>query len=98
MTDNTDKKPLFEVPTIREYFLDLEYVLSVISDGPTKSVAYRRLQYLTSKFEMYHLLNEFHEMAEMKVRVSFRFRRICAHEMLIEGVSSVSGKKLLKTE
>jgi AMP deaminase len=62
-----DKKPLYEIPTIREYFVDLEYVLGVISDGPSKSLAFRRLQYLNSKFEMHHLLNEFKEMADMKV-------------------------------
>lgn len=48
--------------------MDLEFVLGVISDGPTKSFAYRRLQYLTSKFDMYYLLNEFQEIADMKVR------------------------------
>ena len=47
--------------------MDLEFVLSVISDGPTKSLAYRRLQYLTSKFDMYYLLNEYQEVADMKV-------------------------------
>jgi AMP deaminase len=63
-----NKDPLFDIPTIREYFVDLDYVLSVIADGPAKSIAYRRLKYLTSKFEMYSLLNEFQEMADMKVR------------------------------
>lgn len=63
-----DKKPVFDIPTIREYFIDLEYVLGVISDGPTKSFAFRRLGYLSSKFTMYQLLNEFQEIADMKVR------------------------------
>jgi AMP deaminase len=61
------RKPLFDIPTIREYFVDLDYVLGVISDGPAKSMAYRRLKYLASKFEMYSLLNEFQELADMKV-------------------------------
>lgn len=58
--------PLFTIPTIREYFVDLEYVLSVISDGPAKSFAFRRLKYLSSKFTMYSLLNEYQEIADMK--------------------------------
>lgn len=66
------KKPLFDIPTIREYFVDLDYVLGVISDGPAKSMAYRRLKYLTSKFEMYSLLNESQELADMKVRGDHR--------------------------
>ncbi|KAF7422467.1 AMP deaminase [Pleurotus ostreatus] len=69
--DNPDqdeaKEPLFSVPDIREYFIDLDYVLKVISDGPTKSFAFRRLKYLSSKFTMYTLLNESQELAEMKV-------------------------------
>lgn len=62
-----DKKPLFDVPNIREYFVDLDYVLGVISDGPAKSFAFRRLKYLSSKFTMYTLLNEYQELADMKV-------------------------------
>jgi hypothetical protein len=61
------EKPAFDIPDIREYFLDLEFVLGVIADGPTKSFAYRRLKYLASKFTMYSLLNEFQELADMKV-------------------------------
>jgi AMP deaminase len=62
-----DKMPAFDIPSIREYFVDLNYVLNIISDGPTKSFAFRRLKYLASKFEMYALLNEFQELADMKV-------------------------------
>ncbi|KAG7088064.1 hypothetical protein E1B28_012096 [Marasmius oreades] len=63
-------KPVYEVPTIKEYFQDLDYVLNIISDGPTKSFAFRRLKYLSSKFTMFSLMNEFQELAEMKVCVS----------------------------
>jgi len=66
LVDNS-KMPVFDIPTIREYFMDLEYVLGVIGDGPTKSFAYRRIKYLISKFTMYNLLNEFQEMTDMKV-------------------------------
>jgi len=50
--------------------MDLDFVLGVISDGPTKSFAFRRLQYLRGKFNMYTLIDEFQEMTEMKVRSS----------------------------
>lgn len=66
-----DKTPCFNIPSIREYFIDLEYVLGVISDGPTKSFAFRRLGYLSSKFTMYNLLNEYQELADMKVCAPF---------------------------
>jgi AMP deaminase len=53
------EKSMYTVPTAKEYFLDLEFILRVISEGPTKSFAYRRLKYLESKFNMYILLNEY---------------------------------------
>jgi AMP deaminase len=65
--DNAEhQNPIFDIPTVREYFQDLDYVLGVIADGPTKSFAFRRLRYLSSKFQMYNLMNEVQEMAEMK--------------------------------
>ena len=54
--------------------MDLEYVLGVIADGPTKSFAFRRLNYLASKFTMYSLLNETQELADMKVCLT----RLCS--------------------
>lgn len=51
--------------------MDLDFVLSLISDGPAKSFAYRRLQYLAGKWQMHTLLNEFQEMMDMKVRLCF---------------------------
>lgn len=39
----------------------------MISDGPAKSFAWRRLRYLESKWNLYVLLNEYRELAEMKV-------------------------------
>jgi len=58
---------LYEVPSIKEYFQDLDYILGVISDGPAKSFAYRRLKYLESKYNMYTLLYEHQELADSKV-------------------------------
>jgi len=64
-----ERRPVFDIPDIREYFLDLEYVLGVIADGPTKSFAFRRLKYLLGNFTMYSLVNEFQELADLKVGV-----------------------------
>lgn len=69
--ESSSRKPVFEIPSIREYFMDLDYVLSVISDGPTKSYAYKRIKYLSGKFAIYMLLNEDEETAQMKVRLFF---------------------------
>jgi len=61
------KKPVFQVPSPKEYFMDLDWVLGVVADGPTKTFAFRRLKYLASKWNMYSLLNENKELADMKV-------------------------------
>ncbi|KIJ17660.1 hypothetical protein PAXINDRAFT_129917 [Paxillus involutus ATCC 200175] len=92
----SDKQPLFEIPSIREYFVDLDYVLEVISDGPAKSIAYRRLKYLASKFEMYTLLNESQELAAMKSvphRDFYNLRKVDTHVHL---ASCMNQKHLLR--
>ncbi|TKA76338.1 hypothetical protein B0A49_02695 [Cryomyces minteri] len=58
--------PILNIPTIREFYMDLDAVLTVSSDGPSKSFAFRRLQYLEGKFNLYILLNEYQEMADTK--------------------------------
>lgn len=58
--------PVVNIPGIREFYMDLEAVLDVSSDGPSKSFAFRRLQYLEGKFNLYVLLNEYQEMADSK--------------------------------
>ena len=67
--NSTDKEydtPVINIPTIREFYMDLEEILNVSSDGPSKSFAFRRLQYLEGKFNLYVLLNEYQEMADSK--------------------------------
>jgi len=64
---DAETSPLHHTPSIKDYFQDLDYILSIISDGPTKSFAFRRLRYLESKFHMYILLNEYQELADSKV-------------------------------
>lgn len=61
------QEAVYKIPTLKEYFMDLEYILGVISDGPAKSFAYRRIKYLESRWNLYCLLNEYQELAEMKV-------------------------------
>lgn len=58
--------PVINIPDIREFYMDLEQILNVSSDGPSKSFAFRRLQYLEGKFNLYVLLNEYQEMADSK--------------------------------
>lgn len=59
--------PLVDIPSAKKYFQDQDFILAVVSDGPSKSFAFRRLRYLESKFQMYLMLNEYQEMADSKV-------------------------------
>ncbi|KZT11831.1 AMP deaminase [Laetiporus sulphureus 93-53] len=91
-----DQVPAYDIPSIREYFMDLEYVLGVISDGPTKSFAFRRLNYLSNKFTMYLLLNETQELAEIKRvphRDFYNLRKVDTH---VHHSSSMNQKHLLR--
>lgn len=64
---------LFPAPSIKEFFQDLEYILAVIHDGPTKTLCYKRLKYLDASFGIYLLLNEPHEVQEQKVKLDLIF-------------------------
>ncbi|KAF9175632.1 AMP deaminase [Mortierella sp. AD011] len=90
------KKPIVDVPGPKEYFQDLEFILSVTSDGPTKSFAYRRLNYLESKWNMYILLNEYKELAESKRvphRDFYNVRKVDTH---VHHSSCMNQKHLLR--
>ena len=66
-TVNTmDQTPILAIPSIREFYMDLDAILTISSDGPSKSFAFRRLQYLEGKFNLYVLLNEYQEIADSK--------------------------------
>ncbi|GAA5946034.1 hypothetical protein JCM10213_005459 [Rhodosporidiobolus nylandii] len=94
--DEASTKPLYTVPTIKEYFQDLDEVLSVISDGPAKSFAWRRLRYLESKWNLYVLLNEYKELAEMK-RVSHRdFYNVRKVDTHVHHSASMNQKHMLR--
>lgn len=56
-----DKNSLAEVPTLKEYYQDLNTIIKISSNGPAKSFAFKRLQYLEAQWNLYYLLNEFEE-------------------------------------
>ncbi|KAF9027791.1 AMP deaminase [Haplosporangium bisporale] len=94
--DLAKKQPIVQVPTPKEYFQDLDFVLGVISDGPTKSFAFRRLKYLESKWNMYILLNEYEELAEAKRvphRDFYNVRKVDTH---VHHSSCMNQKHLLR--
>lgn len=95
-SSDTDPNPLFEVPTIKEFYQDLEFLMSMVSDGPTKTFCFRRLKYLDSLFSMYCLLNEASEINEQKQvphRDFYNVRKVDTH---IHHSSCMNQKHLLR--
>lgn len=93
------KRPLdpnTRVPTLRDYFKDLDYLLGVISDGPVKSFAWRRLKYLEGKWNLYSLMNEGREVEGMKRvrhRDFYNVRKVDTH---VHHSASMNQKHLLR--
>lgn len=58
--------PIYEIPTLRDFYMDLEYIIEVSSDGPSKSFAFRALDILEGKYNLYFLVNTYEETAICK--------------------------------
>lgn len=88
--------PIVHVPTLRDYYMDLESIHKISSDGPAKSFAYRRLQYLEGRYNLYTLLNEYEEVAETKKvphRDFYNVRKVDTH---VHHSSCMNQKHLLR--
>lgn len=74
--------PVVHIPSLRDFYIDLDSVLDVSTDGPTKSFAFKRLSYLEGKFQLHSLLNEYQEMADSKKvphRDFYNVRKVDTH-------------------
>jgi AMP deaminase len=76
------QEPLVQIPSLRDFYMDLDAVVDVSTDGPTKSFAFKRLSYLEGKFQLYALLNEYQEIADSKKvphRDFYNVRKVDTH-------------------
>lgn len=74
--------PIAEIPTLRQYFMDLDIISDVLVQGPSKSFAFRRLQLLEGKFNLHMLTNEYQEVADSKKvphRDFYNVRKVDTH-------------------
>ncbi|ODQ77060.1 hypothetical protein BABINDRAFT_55121 [Babjeviella inositovora NRRL Y-12698] len=90
-----DKK-LVNVPSIKEYYVDLEKIISISSDGPNKSFAFKRLQYLEAKWNLYSLLNEYQESTESKKNPHRDFYNVRKVDTHVHHSASMNQKHLLR--
>lgn len=75
-------RPAVHIPTLREFYIELDAILDVSTDGPIKSFAFKRLSYLEGKFQLHALLNEYQEMADSKKvphRDFYNVRKVDTH-------------------
>ncbi|GMM34031.1 AMP deaminase [Saccharomycopsis crataegensis] len=80
--DTEDDTALIELPSLKEYYIDLEKIIAMSSNGPAKSFAFKRLQYLESKWNLYSLLNDYQETASSKKnphRDFYNVRKVDTH-------------------
>ncbi|KAL8722636.1 MAG: hypothetical protein Q9225_000942 [Loekoesia sp. 1 TL-2023] len=91
-----DKRPWIKVPTLRDYYMDLNMVKEVSEDGPIKSFAFRELQILDGKFNLYTLENSYAEMMESKGvphRDFYNVRKVDTH---VHHSACMNSKHLLR--
>ncbi|XP_029857088.1 AMP deaminase 2 isoform X2 [Aquila chrysaetos chrysaetos] len=96
--DLTDKSTELDLPypDLQEFIADMNFLMALIINGPIKSFCYRRLQYLSSKFQMHVLLNEMKELAAQKKvphRDFYNIRKVDTH---IHASSCMNQKHLLR--
>ncbi|KAL3432526.1 hypothetical protein BDV09DRAFT_125568 [Aspergillus tetrazonus] len=76
------EEPVVKIPSLREFYMDLDAVIDVSTDGPAKSFSFKRLSYLEGKFQLYSLLNEYQEIADSKKvphRDFYNVRKVDTH-------------------
>lgn len=94
MKNNT---PL-ELPYVqpKTFLADQNIMYALISDGPLKSFCYRRLSYLSSKYQLHTLMNELKESAAQKEvphRDFYNIRKVDTH---VHASSCMNQKHLLR--
>ena len=92
----TGDKKMTDINSVGDYYRDLEYLIDIISDGPSKTFAFRRLRYLEAKYQMYSLVNENQEISETKSNSHRDFYNIRKVDTHIHLSSSMNQKHLLR--
>lgn len=87
-----------ELPYIqpKTFLADQNIMYALISDGPLKSFCYRRLSYLSSKYQLHTLMNELKESAAQKEvphRDFYNIRKVDTH---VHASSCMNQKHLLR--
>lgn len=96
IVDTKSKEKLVKVPTIKDYYLDMENIINIASDGPVKSFAFKRLQYLEARWNLYYLLNDHEETSESKKNPHRDFYNVRKVDVHVHHSACMNQKHLLR--
>ena len=94
--DPSARVGLVAIPSLRDFYVDLDFIQTVITDGPSKSLTFRRLRYLQAQFNLYHLQNEtleFEDQRRVPHRDFYNVRKVDTH---VHHSSCMNCKHLLR--
>ncbi|KAI7695338.1 AMP deaminase 2 [Sarcoptes scabiei] len=94
--DFEKEKKAFKVKEFHHFIDDMKFMCKIITDGPLKSYCYKRLAYLTHKYQLHVLLNEMNELRSQKAvphRDFYNTRKVDTH---IHAASCMNQKHLLR--
>lgn len=85
-----------EIPSISEYHRDMDFLSSIIHNGPLKSFCYQRLEHLELQFKIH--LNQSHakEKNEQKTLSTKDFYTVIKADTHLHHSASMNSKRLLK--
>ncbi|XP_058988043.1 AMP deaminase 2-like isoform X2 [Musca domestica] len=96
LNEDSQEPMIQNYPKLKDFCNDMQIMCNMIADGPLKSFCYRRLCYLSSKFQLHVLLNELRELASQKAvphRDFYNIRKVDTH---IHAASCMNQKHLLR--
>ncbi|KAG9485528.1 hypothetical protein GDO78_008550 [Eleutherodactylus coqui] len=91
-----DKARDLNYPDFHVFIDDMNFLITLISQGPVKTYAHRRLKFLSSKYKVHEMLNELEELKELKNnphRDFYNCRKIDTH---IHAAACMNQKHLLR--
>ncbi|XP_034000474.1 AMP deaminase 1 [Trematomus bernacchii] len=83
-------------PDYNTFIDDMNFLIALIAQGPTKTYTHRRLKFILSKFNVHEMLNEMEEMNELKSnphRDFYNCRKVDTH---IHAAACMNQKHLLR--
>ena len=75
----------YEYPDLEAFVADINLLCALIANGPLKSFCYRRLSYLSSKFQLHVLLNELRQVNIGHVRMKPKSHSVRTDDVMYGG-------------